>query len=212
MFDVAIIGCGITGAAAALELSRYKLNIAVFERENDVSMGTTRSNGGVIHAGYDPKPGTLMAKLNVQGVPLTRDLCRDLDIPYKQTGSLVIAFSDSELQTLRELYERGIKNGVPKLELLNGDQTRALEPCLSDHIRGSLLAPTAAILNPWEYALALAETAVRNGVQIFLRCGVQAISRQNGSFELSTPKGRFTAKTIVNAAGLYADPGGRLRA
>ncbi|MEI6102016.1 MAG: NAD(P)/FAD-dependent oxidoreductase, partial [Eubacteriales bacterium] len=205
MLDVAIIGCGITGAVTAYELSRYKLNVAVFESENDVSMGTTRTNGGVIHAGYDPKPGTLMAKLNIEGAQMTGDLCRDLDVPYKQTGSLVVAFSQSELQTLQVLYEQGIKNGVKHLELLDGEQTRNLEPLLSPDICGSLLAPTAAIVNPWEYARALAEVAVINGVRLYLSCGVLAIHKLQEGFELLTPKGSFITKKIINAAGLYAD-------
>lgn len=205
MLDVAIIGCGITGAATAWELSKYKLNIAVFEKENDVSMGTTRTNGGIIHAGYDPEPGTLMAKLNVEGSGLAENICRDLDVPYKKTGSLVIAFSDEELKTIRTLYERGIKNGVPGLELIGGKTVRKLEPCISAEVAGALLAPSAAIVNPWEYALALAETAVRNGVQLHLSCGVTAVSRQGGSYALATSKGVFYTKTIVNAAGLYAD-------
>lgn len=205
MLDVAIIGCGITGAATAYELSKYKLNIAVFESENDVAMGTTRTNGGIIHAGYDPKPGTLMAKLNVEGARLTGDLCRNLDIPYKRIGSLVIAFSDEELAMIRSLYERGIKNGVSGLQLINGDEVHKLEPFINKNVLGALLAPSAAMLNPWEYALALAETAVRNGVQLYLNCGVSAVRRQNGGWALTTPKGVFIAKTVINAAGLYAD-------
>ena len=205
MLDVAIIGCGITGAATAWELSKYKLNIAVFESENDVSMGTTRTNGGIIHAGYDPKPGTLMAKLNVEGVRLARDICRDLDVPYKETGSLVIAFSDEDLKTIRSLYERGIKNGVPNLELIDGDTVRKLEPYINATVLGALLAPTAAIVNPWEYALALAETAVRNGAELYLSSGVSAIRQVDGGYALTTAKGVFHAKAVINAAGLRAD-------
>ena len=205
MLDVAIIGCGITGAATAWELSKYKLNIAVFESENDVSMGTTRTNGGIIHAGYDPKPGTLMAKLNVEGVRLAREICRDLDVPYKETGSLVIAFSDEDLKTIRSLYERGIKNGVPNLELIDGDKVRKLEPYINATVLGALLAPTAAIVNPWEYALALAETAVRNGAELYLSSGVSAIRQVDGGYALTTAKGVFLAKAVINAAGLRAD-------
>lgn len=205
MLDVAIIGCGITGAATAYELSKYKLNIAVFESENDVSMGTTRTNGGIIHAGYDPKPGTLMAKLNVEGARLAGEICRDLDVPYKNTGSLVIAFTDEELKMIHSLYERGIKNGVRDLELINGEKVRKLEPYINANILGALLAPSAAIVNPWEYALALAETAVRNGVQLHLSCSVNSIMQQDGGYALTTPKGVFHTKTVINAAGLSAD-------
>lgn len=205
MLDVAIIGCGITGAATAWELSKYKLETAVLEKENDVAMGTTRTNGGIIHAGYDPAPGTLMAKLNVEGSRLAEDICRDLDVPYKKTGSLVLAFSEAELQTIRSLHERGIKNGVSGLELIDGEKTRKLEPCISLKVAGALLAPSAAIVNPWEYALALAETAARNGVHFHFSCGAIKIARQDGGYAITTPKGIFLAKTVINAAGLYAD-------
>lgn len=205
MLDVAIIGCGIVGAATAFELSKYKLGVAVFERENDVSLGATRANSAIIHAGFDPEPGTLMAKLNTQGVALAKELCADLDVPYKQTGSLVLAFSDADLKTIQKLYEQGIQNGVPGLCILDAQETRALEPNLSPAVTGALLAPTAAVVNPWEYTLALAETAVVNGVYLHLGCGVTAIAHKDGYFELSTPQGIFTAKTVLNAAGVYAD-------
>jgi len=205
MLDVAIIGCGITGAAAAYELSKYELKIAVFERENDVAEGTTKANSAILHAGYDPKPGTLMAKTNVEGVRLAGEICRELDVPYKKTGALVVAFSDEDLPTLQKLYDRGLQNGVPGLELLSAEQTHGLEPGLSARVAGALYAPTAAVVNPWEYALAMAETAVRNGVGMLFSCGVTGINRIKGGFELITPMGRFQTKTVVNAAGLFAD-------
>jgi len=205
MLDVAIIGCGITGAAAAYELSKYQLNIAVFERENDVSEGTTKANSAILHAGYDPKPGTLMARTNVEGVRLAAEICRDLDVPYKKTGSLVVAFSDGDLPTLRKLYDRGLQNGVPGLKILSAAQTLKMEPGLSPDIRGALYAPTAAVVNPWEYALAMAETAARNGAAMHFSCGVSGIRKTKNGFALTTPKGTFEAKTILNAAGLEAD-------
>ena len=205
MLDVAIIGGGIVGAACAYELSRYRLSVAVLERENDVACGTTKANSAILHAGYDPPPGTLMARLNVEGVRLAEELCRKLDVPYRQCGSLVTAFSGEDAGLLRTLYSRGVENGVPGLSLLDAAQVRNLEPNLSPEVVGALYAPTAAIVNPWEYALALAETAVRNGVSLHLNAGVTAIRRCEGGFELDTAAGRFWARYVLNAAGLYSD-------
>jgi glycerol-3-phosphate dehydrogenase len=205
MLDVAIIGCGITGAAAAYELSKYQLRTAVFENANDVAEGSTKANSAILHAGYDPKPGTLMAQTNVEGVRLAEKICRDLDVPYKKTGSLVVAFSKDDLPTLEKLFRRGLKNGVPGLEILNAKQTLKMEPGLSEKAAGALYAPTAAVVNPWEYALAMAETAALNGVTIHLRCGVLGIQKTKDGFALNTPKGIYEARTVLNAAGLFAD-------
>ena len=205
MYDVLIIGCGITGAATAFELSRYRLNIAVLERENDVAMGATKANSAILHAGYDPKPGTLMAKLNVRGVELARELCRKLDVPYSPCGSLVLALSEEELPAIRELYRRGIENGVPGLELLTGDEARALEPNLSGDVVGALHAPSAAVCSPWEYCLALAETAVKNGVELHLNTAVTGLAPLSPEgWTVHTDKGDFQARFVLNAAGVDA--------
>ena len=134
MYDVLVIGCGITGAATAFQLSRYKLRVGVLERENDVADGTTKANSAILHAGYDPLPGSLMARLNVRGVALARRLCADLDVPYDPCGSLVLGFTPADRETLAELYRRGTANGVPGLALLTGDEARALEPNLSPEV------------------------------------------------------------------------------
>ena len=89
-FDVAIIGAGITGSSIAFELSKYKLDVVLIEKENDVSLCTTKANSGIVHAGYDPKPGTKMAELNVYGSKHYKKLAEDLNFHYKQIGSLVI--------------------------------------------------------------------------------------------------------------------------
>lgn len=205
MFDVAIIGCGIVGAAAACELSKYRLSIAILEKENDVADGTTKANSAILHAGYDPRPGTLMAKLNVEGVRLAKELCRKLDVPYRGCGSLVLAFSEAERKTLQKLYEQGVQNGVPGMELLDAPALQVLEPNVSPQAVAALHAPSAAIVSPWEFALALAETAVRNGAKLFLESPVTAIRRIEGGYALSTPGGTRAARYVLNAAGVYAD-------
>jgi len=138
----------------------------ILERENDVAMGTTKANSAIVHAGYDPEPGTLMAKLNVQGSEQMEKLCRELDVEYRRCGSMVLAFSTEETATLKTLYDRGIKNGVKELRLLSGEEARTMEPALAETVRGALLAPTAAIVDPWGLCLAAAETAVRNGAEL----------------------------------------------
>lgn len=204
MYDVLIIGCGVTGAAAAFELSKYRLKAGILERENDVALGTTKANSAILHAGYDPEPGSLMAKLNVRGVELARELCQKLDVPYNPCGSLVLAFSQEELPTLKELYRRGTENGVPGLELLSGDDARALEPNLSEQVVAALHAPSAAICSPWEYCLALAETAVKNGVELHRNTAVTGLEKTAGGWTVHTSRGDFETRFVVNAAGVDA--------
>ncbi len=151
MYDVLIIGCGIVGAAAAFELSKYQVRVGILEKENDVSNGTTKANSAILHAGYDPLPGTLMARLNVRGVALAKELCQKLDVPYRACGSFVLAFTSEECATLDTLKARGEANGVPGLEILTGDQARRMEPQLSDQVQAALYAPTAAICSNREY-------------------------------------------------------------
>ena len=202
MYDVAVIGCGITGAAVAFELSKYKLNVLVLEKENDIALGATRANSAIIHAGYDPEPGTLMARLNVRGCLLAEELSKALDVPYKKIGSLVIAFSDDEAATVKTLYERGLKNGVPDLRIIEKEELKQMEPYISDEAICALYAPSAGIINPWEYALAFAETAVLNGVNIALNSPVTGISKTDLGYELETPTGLYNAKYVINAAGV----------
>ena len=205
MQDVIIIGCGVTGAACAYQLSRYQLRIAVLEERSDVAAGTTKANSAIIHAGYDPEPGTLMARLNVEGSRMAEEICAKLDVPYRKNGSMVLAFDEKDRACLRTLLERGEKNGVGQLRLLTGDEARALEPELSEKVEAALLAPTAGIVNPWEYALAMIETAVKNGAELHRGCPVTAIEKEDGAFALTTPKGVFHARYIINAAGVHAD-------
>lgn len=207
MYDVAIIGCGVVGAATAYALSRYELDILILEADNDVSNATSKANSAILHAGYDPHPDTLMAKLNVRGAEMAKELCEKLDIPYRNCGSLVVAFSEQEMATVNELYERGVQNGVEGLEVVGQQRLREMEPNISETAVGALYAPTAAIVNPWEMTLAMAETAVRNGADLRLNSQVTSIlpAAEEGGYLLETTGGAFKARYVVNAAGLYAD-------
>lgn len=205
MLDVAVIGCGIVGANVAYLLSQYKIRVAVLERENDVSMGTTRANSAIVHAGYDPEPGTQMARLNVRGSVLTKEQCAAFDVKYEQIGSLVLAFSEEEMTEVRRLYQNGIANGVPGVQVLTREETLEKEPNLSQDIVGALYAPSAAIVEPWDLALALAEAAVQNGVQLRLETAVTGAQRIEGGWRLHTNQGSVDTKTVINAAGVDAD-------
>lgn len=205
MYDVAIIGSGITGSACAYFLSKYRLKIAVIEKNNDVCCGTTKANSAIIHAGYDPHPETLMAKLNVRGSAMAKDICARLDVPYNQIGSLVVAFSEEEAKTVEELFERGNANGVPDLKILNREELKEAEPMISDEALCALYAPSAAIVNPWEYGLAMAETAVRNGAEILLESEVTSIKKENGVFKITAGEKEIEAKYVINAAGVNCD-------
>ncbi|MBQ1878021.1 MAG: NAD(P)/FAD-dependent oxidoreductase [Erysipelotrichaceae bacterium] len=205
MYDVVIIGAGIIGSSVAYYLGQHDLKVLVLEADNDVSNGTTKANSAIIHAGYDPKKGTLMARHNVEGARLCKQLCAKLDVPYKQCGALVIGFSEEDDDTIRKLYQRGLDNGVEGLKVLNHEEVLELEPNLSPEVTSALLAETSAIVSPWEYCLALMETAVRNGVELKLNNEVTAIEKNGGIFTVTTNKDKYQGRYIINCAGVNSD-------
>lgn len=208
MFDVVIIGAGIVGASVARELSRYNLKVALLEKQNDVSEGSTKANSAIVHAGYDPEVGTLMARLNVRGCELTEKYAEELDVPYKKIGSLVVAFSEEEMATIQELYERGNTNGVPDQRIIRREELVKMEPRIGDQAVGALFSPSAGIVGPWEFCIALTENAVVNGVELFLNTEVVDIKKENDEFTIYTANPDLeTLKTkyIINAAGIYSD-------
>ncbi len=204
-YDVIIIGCGITGAAVGYYLAKYNIKTAFLEKENDVSCGTTKANSAIIHAGYDPKSGTLMARLNVRGSELARELCGKLDVPYNPCGSMVLGFDENDRKTLDELLKRGQRNGVAELKMLSGEEIQKFEPNVSEKVVAALYAPTAAIVSPWEFCLALAETAVKNGAELHRNTLVTGLSRTTEGWSVSTNLGEFQTRFVVNAAGIFAD-------
>lgn len=205
MFDVTVIGCGVIGAGIAYELSHYNLSVAVLEKENDIACGTTKANSAIVHAGYDPKPGTKMARLNVEGSKKMEELCRRLHVDYKRIGSFVLALSGGDMDAVRELYRRGIQNGVEGLRILTKEQTLQMEPGLNPEVLGALYAPSAAIVNPWGLAIALADTAVLNGVKLCLNAPVESITEAGGFYRIQAGERTIETKYIVNAAGTFSD-------
>jgi glycerol-3-phosphate dehydrogenase len=181
------------------------VSIAVLERENDVASGATKANTAIVHSGYDPKPGTLMARYNVQGNAMIKRLCGLLDVPYRQCGSLTLAFSPEEIKLLDILMRQGEANGVPGLELLDSARLHEIEPNVGDEAITALYAPSAGIVSPWELALALAEGAVERGAELLLEDGVDGIEKVAGGFRIMAEQGSLEARFILNAAGIRAD-------
>ena len=205
MYDVIIIGGGVVGTAVARELSQYKLQIALFEKHSDVCEGTTKANSAIIHGGFDAKPGTLKARFNVRGNELVRRLAPQLQFHFRQIGSLVVAFSDEEMAEVRKLYDRGLENKVPELELWDKEKTLREEPNLSPEARGALFSGTAGVVCPFSMTFAFIENAVTNGTELLTDAEVTAIKKEDDIFAITTEKGVFTARYVVNAAGLYSD-------
>lgn len=225
IYDVAIIGAGVVGGFIARELSKYKLSICLLEKESDVGMVTSSANSGIIHAGYDNKPGSMKAKLNIRGNILINKAAEELRVPFQCCGSMVLAFNESEMHLLKELYQKGIRNGVNDISLINKRQALDLEPNISNEICGALYAASAGIICPYELSVGVVENAVKNGVDLKLESEVLSIKRLDGInkidginrinsnnrlesrniFEIVTEKECIHTKYIVNAAGLYAD-------
>ena len=205
MYDVIIIGAGVSGAAVARELSRYKVNACVIEKEEDVCCGTSKANSSIVHAGYDAATGSLMAKLNVRGNQMMEQLSKDLDFPFKKNGSLVVCLHEEDMPKLQALYDRGVANGVQELRILNREELRAMEPNISDDAYAALYAPTAGIVCPFNLNIAMAENACVNGVEFKFDTEVTGLHPIEGGWAIETNQGSFETKYVVNAAGVYAD-------
>ncbi len=205
MYDVVIIGAGVSGSAVARELSRYKGRFCVLEKEEDVCCGTSKANSGIVHAGYDARPGSLMAKLNVEGNRRMEALSKELDFPFRRTGSFVVCTDEGSRQKLQELLERGQKNGVEDLQILSREEALFLEKNLADEVVAVLYAPTAGIVCPFGLTIALAENACENGVEFQFDTEVSAIKKQGEGYVIETSRGVFKTRYVVNAAGVYAD-------
>ncbi len=206
MYDVIVIGAGVSGCAVARELSRYKASVCVLEKCEDVCEGTSKANSGIVHAGFDAEPGSVMARLNVRGNEMMDDLARDLDIPFKRIGSMVVCTDESQRDGLDLLLARGKANGVKGLRILERAEALEMEPNLSGDTVAVLYAPTGGIVCPFELNIAMAENAFVNGVEFRFNTRVEDITRnEEGLWVLRTNNGQYMARCVVNAAGVYAD-------
>ncbi len=205
-YDIAIIGAGVVGALTARELAKYKLSVCIIEKENDVSMGASKANSAIVHAGFDAKEGSLKAKLNVLGSKMMEHTAAELGVKYKKVPSLVVGFSEDDKKVVEELYERGIKNGVEKLSVIGKDELHALEPNLADDACCALFAGSAAIICPYGLTIAAVGNAMDNGASLYRNFEVTSISDKGSFYEISSKNGeRVTADKVINCAGVYSD-------
>lgn len=204
MYDIVIIGAGITGTMLAKDLSRYQLKVAVIDKENDIADGATMANSAIVHTGYDPEDGTMKAKMNVAGARLYEQLCRDLHCVYRRVGAFIAASGEEEEKVQAVLADRAERRGIPH-EWLTGDAARQLEPNLNESITRVLSFPTTAIIYPWEVAIACMQVAVGNGVSLFLDAPCTGIRRIEGGYSVETPAQTLDTRFVINAAGISAD-------
>lgn len=201
MYDILIIGAGVTGCFIARELAKYKLKVLVVEKNNDVGNETTSANSAIVHSGYDPLPGTLKAKLNVEGNKMYDQVCEELDVTFKRIGSITVAFNEEQIETLKSLQERAKENGVETI-LLNREELLEKEPKIGPSVVGGLLAPTAGIIDPFNLCVHLMENAIDNGVELVLEEEVKSIRKENGVFIVND---KYEAKVVINASGVNGD-------
>ena len=204
MFDIIIIGAGVSGSACARELSRYRAKILVLDREEDVCCGTSKANSAIVHGGFDAEPGTLKAKLNIRGSRMMEQLSRDLDFHYDRCGSLVLCMAEEDMPKLRKLYEKGVANGVEELRIIDATELREMEPSVCDDAVAALWAPSGAIVCPFGLNIAMAENAAANGAEFVFNAEVRNILKTETGWKVVSTQGDFEAKVVINAAGVYA--------
>lgn len=204
-FDAAVIGGGVLGCFAARNVMRWKLSAVLIEQGLDVCTGITRANSAIVYAGYDNKPGSRKAEMTVRGNGDFDRLCRELEVPFLRRGSLLVTYDEASLPRLRKKWEQGIRNGVPGLRLLSGQEAQKMEPMLKPGVVGALYAPTTGTVNPWQLGIAAFENAVKNGVVPMLGTAVTAMEKAGNGYLLKTTGEDIACKVVLNCAGLYAD-------
>ncbi|HEY9076747.1 MAG TPA: NAD(P)/FAD-dependent oxidoreductase [Anaerolineaceae bacterium] len=205
-YDVIIIGGGVIGSMVARFLSRYHLEILLIEKEADIGMGASSANSAIVHAGYDPAPFTLKAKMNVAAQPMWDALAGELNFPFERRGDYVVAIGNEELSSLDKLIEQGKQNGVPGMHLVSGDEMRRREPNINPKVSGAVWAPTGGICDPFAVTVAAAENAVQNGVKVMLETAFEGFLMEGKRIVgIRTNRGLFGCRWVVNAAGLHSD-------
>lgn len=201
MTDVLIIGAGVIGCAVARALSWYDCAVAVVDRALDVAEGASKANSGIVHAGYDAKPGTLKARLNVRGAEMYPGLCAELGVPYRKNGALVLGFHEEDRATIERLLAQGEENGVKGLRIIERDEILRMEPNTNPSVVCALDVPESAIVSPYEMTYALADHAAVNGVAFILGTGVRRVAYRDGAWDVETDRGTMRARVLVNCAG-----------
>lgn len=205
-YDVAVIGAGVSGAAISQCLSRYDLNVVLLEKEIDACFGVSKANSGIIHGGFHHNLKTLKAQLEIRGNLMFEQLQHDLGFPFRRNGILVVAFSNEEMETAKQLYRQGVENNVPGIELCGRERILSLEPKLNPDAVGGIYAPNGGTIEPYRYAFSLIESAQKNGLEFLTEFAVSTASRKGNRWGIVAANGRqVTAKYVINAAGLFAD-------
>ena len=202
--DVAVIGGGVLGCFTARNLTRFRLSVILIEAAEDVCTGVTRANTAVVYPGCDNRPGSRKAALTVRANASFDRLCGELDVPFSRCGSLMTAYGPQGEAVLRKKLDQGLKNGVPGLRLLSGDEARDREPMLSREVSAALWAPTTGTVNPWQLGIAAFESAKENGCEAMLQAPVVSIAQAEGLYRIETTRGEVAARAVVNCAGLGA--------
>jgi len=205
MYDFVIIGAGVTGCSIARELSKYKADVCILEKDDDVASGASKANSGIVHGGYAAKHGTLKGQLNILGNKMFENLNNQLNFGYRKTGGLVLGFDNDDLESLKMLLNNGLKNGVKDLSIIETNEILEIDPNLNPKVKYALYAKDVGVTSPYEYTIALAENAVENGVELLLNNKVLDIVNNNNFFEIITDKEKIKTRTIINAAGVYSD-------
>lgn len=205
MENIIIIGGGAIGTSIARELSRYELDVTLLEKNTEVCQETTKANSAIIHGGYDAKPGSLKAKLNVEGTAMFKSLSQELEFDYKNIGSMVLAFSEEDILILEDLYNRGIENKVYDIEMISGDKAREMEALISKDVVAALYCSSAGVVDPFNYTYAMMENAIDNGVKLETEREVIDLEKREDYISVKTNKGEYRGKFVINAAGLNSD-------
>ena len=205
-YDIAIIGGGVVGGAIAQRLSKYQLSIALIEKEEDVAMGTSKANSGIIHQGYFTTKGSLKEKLSLRSNTLFDEICPKIDVDFKRIGAIFCATNEKELKTLEGELKESQDRGVQVQLIQDPQKIHELEPQLNDSVIAVLHFPKAGIITPWELTIGLVEHSIMNGLQVYLGFEVAYIKREKQIYQINSVKGDvIQARTVINAAGLYAD-------
>ncbi len=210
MTDFVVIGAGVVGGLVARELTRYTRSVTILEAESDVAMGATKANSAIVHAGYDAKEGTLKARLNVRGSEMMEDVCRELGVKYRRNGSLVVGFDEEDGKTLAGLLERGNRNGVKGLRILERDEILKLEENIGDGVTVALHAPSGAIVCPYELCMAAVGNAMDNGAELITSFKVDRIEKTDGGYRVRSGERYVDAGCVINCAGVYSDEVARM--
>ena len=201
---IVIVGGGVIGCAVARELSAFSADVLLLERAVDVAEGASKANSGLVHAGHDAHPGSNKAKFNIMGAKMFEALCKELQVPFRRNGAMILAFEQQQIETLQKMLVQGKTNGVENLQIIGRDRVLQLEPNTNQAVEGALLIPSGAITSPYELTFALADHAKINGVSFQMNTTVHSIIKSALGYTLETNQGSIHADIVVNCAGIGA--------